>query len=84
MDFAENTTILFNENHADEVGGAIYAELTNEHNVLSEWDCFIQYSDTTISPDDWNTSIVFQENHSSRRGHSIYATMIRSCVWGKH
>ena len=84
MDFAENTTILFTENHADEVGGAIYAELTNEHNVLSEWNCFIQYSDTTISPDDWNTSIVFQDNLSSRRGHSIYATTIRSCVWRKN
>ena len=79
----ENTKIVFYENYADELGGAIYAELTSEHNVLSEWNCFIQYSDTTVSPDDWNTSIIFQDNNSSHRGHSIYATTIRSCVWGK-
>ena len=84
MDLAENTTLLFIKNHADEMGGAVYAELTNEHNVLSEWNCFMQYSDTTIPPDEWNTSVVFQENYSTLRGYSIYATTIRSCVWGKN
>ena len=83
INIGENTTVLFAENHADEVGGAIYAELTNEHSVISEWNCFIQYSDTSLSPDEWNTTIKFQDNNSSHRGHSIYATTIRSCVWGK-
>ena len=83
MNIEGNTTIMFVENCADEVGGAIYAELTNEHNVISEWNCFIQYSDTSLSPDEWNTTIEFQDNNSSHGGHSIYATTIRSCVWGK-
>ena len=42
MNIEETTTIMFIENQADEVGVAIYAELTNEHNVISEWNCFIQ------------------------------------------
>ena len=81
MNVEENTTVMFVENHANEVGGAIYAELINEHNVISVWNCFIQYSDTYLSPDEWNTTIEFQDN-SAHRGHSIYATTIRSCVWG--
>ena len=83
MNIEESTTIMFVENCAGEVGGAIYAELTNEHNVISEWNCFIQYSDTSLSPDEWNTTIKFQDNNSSHGGHSIYATTIRSCVWGR-
>ena len=79
----ENTEILFLKNYADEVGGAVYAEMTNEHNVVSEWNCFIQYSDATLSPDKWNTTIAFQDNKAGHRGLSIYATTIRPCVWGK-
>ena len=84
MIVGKNTNISFIGNHADEVGGAIFAEVSNEHNVISEWNCFIQYSDTTTSPDDWNTTIVFQDNECDQIGHSIYATTIRCCVWGKH
>ena len=83
MSVAENTTVMFFENSADEMGGAVYAEQTNEHNVISEWNCFIQYSDTSTPPDKWNTTIEFKDNNSSHKGHSIYATTIRSCVWGK-
>ena len=83
MIVAENTTVKFIENSADEMGGAVYAEQTNEHNVISEWNCFIQYSDTSIPPNDWSTMIEFQDNNSSHKGHSIYATTIRSCVWGR-
>ena len=83
MTIGKNTNISFVRNRADEVGGAVYAEVTSEHYVISEWNCFIQYSDTTVSPDEWNTTIVFQDNECSRRGHSIYATTIRCCVWGK-
>lgn len=83
MSIGKNTTITFIRNRAYEVGGAINAELTNEHNVVSEWNCFIQYNDTALSPDGWHTRIEFQNNNSSHRGHSIYATTIRSCVWGK-
>ena len=82
MSIGKNTKITFVRNHADEVGGAINAELNNEHNVISEWNCFIQYSDRAIPPDGWHTTIEFQDNNSSHRGHSIYATTIRSCVWG--
>ena len=84
MIVGKNTNISFARNQADEVGGAIFAEVYNEHNVISEWNCFIQYSDTTTSPDEWNTTIIFQDNECDRKGHSIYATTIRCCVWGKH
>ena len=83
MAIGKNTRVTFIKNGADEMGGAVYAEQTNEHNVISEWNCFFQYSDAKASPDEWNTTIEFQNNSSPNRGHSIYATTIQSCVWGK-
>ena len=84
VSIGKNTAVSFVRNHADEVGGAIYAELTNKHNVISEWNCFIQYSNITVPPDDWTTTVEFQDNNSTQGGHSIYATTISSCVWGKN
>ena len=80
----ENTTVLFDRNRADEVGGAIYTELSTEHKVVPQWNCFIQFSDPSFSPDDWSTKIQFQKNFAFFGGHAIYATTLRSCVWNKY
>ena len=79
----DNTTVSFTGNKADEMGGAIYAELINEHNLIATWNCFFQYFNATIEPDMWNTKIRFQQNIAQHGGHSIFATTLRSCLWGK-
>jgi len=83
INIRDNTTITFTDNKADEMGGAIHAELINEHNVVATWNCFFQYFNATVEPDEWNTKILFQNNIARHRGHSIYATTLQSCLWGK-
>ena len=80
----ENTVVVFNRNDADEVGGAIYTELISEHKVVAQWNCFIQFTKSSVSPDNWNTNIQFQHNHAFLGGHSIYATTLHSCIWNKN
>ena len=80
----DNTVVTFTGNKADEMGGAIYAELINEHNVIATWNCFFQYLNATIEPDTWNTKIRFQQNIAQHGGHSIFATTLKSCLWGKN
>ena len=77
----ENTTVVFDRNNAYEVGGAIYTKLTSEHKVVSQWNCFIQFTKPSVPPDDWNTKIIFQQNHAFLEGHSIYVTTLHSCMW---
>ena len=80
----ENTTVVFDGNSADEVGGAIYAELISEHKVVSQWNCFFQFTNPSILPDNWKTKIQFQRNFAFLGGHAIYATSLHSCVWNKN
>ena len=79
----ENTTVVFDRNNAEELGGAIYAELISEHKVVTQWNCFLQFNNPSVSPDDWNTKIKFQQNYAVFGGHSVYTTTLRSCVWNK-
>ena len=79
----ENTTVRFDRNNADELGGAIYTELISEHKVVTQWNCFLQFTNPTVSPDDWNTKVQFNQNYAVFGGHSIYATTLHSCVWNK-
>ena len=79
----ENTNILFDGNYADEVGGAMYVELISEHKVVSQWNCFFQFSDPSISPNDWKTKVQFQQNSAFLGGHAMYVTSLHSCVWSK-
>ena len=79
----ENTTVVFDGNQADELGGAIYTELISEHKVEAQWNCFIQFTKPSVPPDDWSTKIIFQQNYASLGGHSIYVTTLHSCIWNK-
>ena len=80
----ENTVVVFEGNSADEVGGAIYVELISEHKVVSQWNCFFQFTNPSIPPDNWTTKVQFQRNFGFLGGHAIYVTSLHSCVWNKN
>lgn len=84
INVGENTTVVFDGNDANEVGGAIYAELISEHKVVTQWNCFIQFTNPSVPPDNWTTKIEFQRNYAFFGGHAIYATTLHSCVWNKN
>ena len=77
-----HTVFLFQNNTAELRGGAIYALQTSRHDLLSGGNCFMQYSDHSISsPDDWITNFTF-DNNQAFTGSSIFATTLLSCAWG--
>ena len=87
-----NVHISFINNSAREYGGAIYYQRSGEHNVISSTNCFIQYTDDTIPPYDWNVTFIFFDNCASvnitdaterNKGDAIYATTVVDCAWNE-
>ena len=77
-----NTTFLFKDNTARLKGGAIYALQTSRHDLLSGGNCFLHYSDSTVSsPEEWEANFTFNNNRAPT-GASIFATTLLSCAWG--
>lgn len=73
--------LTFFNNSAFVQGGAIYALLTSRHDILSSRNCFLQYSNESVHPNDWNATFTFINNTASM-GNSIYTTSLLPCVWG--
>ena len=77
-----NFALLFRENRAYYRGGAIFYEDVGNRNLLSSRRCFIQYSDTSVTRQNWNASFEFVNNTARENGHSIFCTSLIPCVWG--
>ncbi|XP_065913058.1 uncharacterized protein [Dysidea avara] len=76
-----NTNFTFYNNSAKLKGGAIYVTVSSRHDLLSSRNCFLQYFDQFVPPNDWITHLNFI-NNSAPIGSSIFATSLLSCVWG--
>ena len=73
--FDSNSIFLFENNHADFVGGAIYWYSVDQHDYFSSRTCFLKKEYKTE-----NVSFMFINNTaSSLIGHSIYATTLLPC-----
>ena len=75
----QNSTVLFIENKAVEIGGAVYYESTDYLDALNSRRCFLRYNEV-LPVDKWNASFVFHNNTSGKYGHSIYATYLEACA----
>ena len=79
-----NVQVLFINNSATSLGGAIYAQKSGEHDLVSNSNCFIRYSDNIKPPDQWeNVSFKFIDNHAFVKdgGNAIYTTTVVDCAW---
>lgn len=81
IDINPGVDVTFYNNSAFVEGGAIYALLTSRHDTLSSRNCFLQYVDETVHPNDWNATFTFINNYAPM-GHSIYTTSLLPCAWG--
>ena len=81
MDINPGVNFTFYNNSAFVEGGAIYALLTSRHNTLSSRNCFLQYNNEYIHPNEWNATFTFI-NNTAPMGNSIYTTSLLPCVWG--
>ena len=77
-----NTTLEFQNNTATGRGGALYAEMTGENEILTSRDCFIRYSEWWVGADKWNCSVNFDGNKANLEGNDIYMSSVYPCIWG--
>ena len=79
--------LIFENNLADLHGGAIYVDkcaANNQPTTLSS-RCFVQYKDSTKSPNKWEADLWFYNNtigrSEKRSNNSIYAVNTIPCWW---
>ena len=75
--------MTFVNNSAKGHGGAIYNRYISAERLMSTADCFIQYTDPFIEPDDWKAQFNFSGNTAQFGGCSIFSSSIVPCTW-KH
>ena len=73
---------VFINNTASISGGAIYQLSSGQHDLINSRNCFIRYSDITVTPDEWGSSFFFSGNRANNRNESIHATSLLICQWG--
>ena len=81
LEIHEHTNFTFYKNSAILNGGAISVMITSRHDLLSSRNCFLQYYDQFVGPQNWTTHFNFIDN-TAPYGTSIFATSLLSCVWG--
>ena len=82
---SHNIDLFFSGNTAYFSGGAIFetgCSLTSlSYTGVGAAQCFIQYLDSTVHPENWNTSFFFSDNIAGKERNSIYADSLLPCTW---
>ena len=74
-----NTKIIFDSNHASELGGAVYATSLHQIDFIYSHKCFISHNNYSTNPDEWNTSIIFT-NNTAKYGCAVYVDSLIPCA----
>ena len=78
----DDTKMIFLNNSASGKGGAIYWEYFDEHFTLyNNQQCYIQYYDSSVHPNEWNTTFQFSGNHVFTKTNTIFVSSLIPCVW---
>ena len=75
----ENTTMIFDNNHASIEGGAIYNVYIEKGSAATSTNCFLKYNNPFIPADYWTAHFIFINNPASS-GNSIYSSSIPPCA----
>ena len=80
LELHSGSQIVFQSNHASELGGAVYAISPHQADFIFSHRCFFsQYSLNLYYPSKWNTSLIFIRN-TALYGYSVYADSLLPCV----
>ena len=77
----KNARVMFHQNSADGLGGAVYSVHFGEHDLMYKQNCFLQYYKATLPPSKWNATFKFSGNLARSVPNSIYTTSLLPCVW---
>ena len=75
----KNATIIFQNNNALDIGGAIYYFTIDTLDFVNSRRCFLSYVDI-CPPEAWDAEFHFYNNTATNYGHSIYATSLEPCA----
>ena len=82
--------LMFQENSASAVAGAIYVKTAGPdiaafyQTIFQRHRCFFRYFDSSVDPNHWNVSVVFQGNNASRDiGRTLFANTLQFCRFGR-
>ena len=80
VDFMPSSYIVFEDNHANDVGGAIFVESSStmyeENNPNTYVSCFYRFPE--MNSDDNVRNLTFGNNSANRGGHGIFGGSLRS------
>lgn len=82
IETSDDTSLNFQNNRAEQKGGAIYAQSVGEHELISSRNCFIRFNNLSATPDDWTSEFYFDGNTAKGKNNSIYTTSLLTCLWG--
>ena len=75
-----HTELNFTENRVTEVGGAICSYSADQIDFIYSRSCFIQYHNTSVSPDNWtDVNFYFNNNKAGYYGDSIFTSSLFPC-----
>ena len=78
-----NVHVLFVNNTALQVGGAIYVVFPPWLKLPGSNDCFLQYFDPisiSVPINEWNVNLTYVDNSALNGGHAIFLTTVNLCV----
>ena len=75
----ERSQVIFMNNTATDVGGAIYYGTIDKLDYVNSRRCFIRYNHI-IPPDQWETQFIFINNVARNGGNNIYASSLLPCA----
>ena len=81
MALCSGAHIVFNTNGAQLEGGAIFYHIGSPRNLITTQNCFIQYENATMHPEEWNVTIEFHCNYAEMNGLSVLASSLLPCIW---
>lgn len=76
---SNQTNARFEGNRASSYGGAIYNVYVERELFSLYANCFIQYDDFFVPPDQWKAHFIFRNNSAAIGGKSIYSTSVLPC-----
>lgn len=79
LDISHGTSLEFVGNSADYLGGGIHAIYSDVHSEVYQSNCFLQYEDQNLDPDNWNATFTFINNTALNKRNSVWSSSLVPC-----
>ena len=78
LELYPGSQVIFDSNHASQLGGAVYATSTHQTQFIFSHQCFISHY-RNVHPENWTTLLIFK-NNKARYGNDIFTDSVLPCA----